>query len=380
MRPRTVRWLAALVALFMVATMAWVAVRGTHAEDVAEAGEDMARAVGAVSAHYRPPAALAGPLTVMVTGAAGFIGSHVARALLARGDTVVVVDEFNDYYDVALKEANVRALQDEFGAARLHVVRADVADEAAMDEALRRHRPDVVCHLAARAGVRPSIEAPTAYVHANVLGTTVMLEMAQRHKVRNFVLASTSSAYGETEQVPFREDDRADRPVSPYAATKRACELLAYTYHQLYNIPVNVLRFFTVYGPAGRPDMAPYKFIRAVLRGEPIQRFGDGSSLRDYTYVSDIVDGVVAAIDRPHPFEIFNLGRGSPIKLNHFIQLIEEEVGKTAIIVEKPEQPGDVSRTHADCSKAKLMLGYRPKVSTREGIRRTVQWMRSRKL
>jgi UDP-glucuronate 4-epimerase len=229
-----------------------------------------------------------------------------------------------------------------------------------------------VCHMAARAGVRPSIQDPFVYIHSNIKGTTLLMELSHRFGVKNFVFASSSSVYGGSKSTFFSEDELVDNPVSPYAATKKACELLAYTYHHLYKLNVTGLRFFTVYGPRGRPDMAPFKFIDRVSRGVQIQQFGDGSSSRDY--ISDIVDGVVRSIDRPHAYQIFNLGKGSGNSLKEFIDLVQKHTGKEANIKILPDQPGDVPYTCADVRKAERMLGYRSTVDFEEGLRRTAKW------
>ena len=245
-----------------------------------------------------------------------------------------------------------------------------------MSQIFEQERPEWVCHMAARAGVRPSIEDPYVYIHSNVEGTTGLMELSAKHNVQNFVFASSSSVYGGSKSTFFSEDEVVDHPVSPYAATKKACELLAYTYHHLYNLNVSALRFFTVYGPRGRPDMAPFKFIDRVSRGAEIQQFGDGSSSRDYTYISDIVDGVVRAVDRPYPYQIFNLGKGDGTSLKEFIDLVQKHTGQQAKIKVMPDQPGDVPYTCADVSKAAYLLGYQSQVSFEEGIRRTVEWYR----
>lgn len=312
---------------------------------------------------------------VLVTGGAGFIGSNVAEYLLERGDDVVIVDEMNDYYDVRVKEANLALLQSKYpDKSRLKVYKGDICDEPFMDELFEVERPQWVCHMAARAGVRPSIQDPFIYIHSNIKGTTHLMELSHRYGVQNFVFASSSSVYGGSKSTYFSEDENVDNPVSPYAASKKACELLAYTYHHLYNLNVSALRFFTVYGPRGRPDMAPFKFIDRVSRGVEIQQFGDGTSSRDYTYVSDIVDGIVRAIDRPHKYEVFNLGKGDGTSLREFIDLVQKYVGKKAIIKVLPNQAGDVPYTCADVSKAYRLLGYKAKVPFEEGISRTVHW------
>ena len=314
---------------------------------------------------------------VLVTGGAGFIGSHVAKALLERGDDVVIVDEVNDYYDVSLKETNLRLLQEQYDESRLVVYRGDICDAERMEEIFETERPEWVCHMAARAGVRPSIQDPYIYIHSNIEGTTRLMELSAKYGVKNFVFASSSSVYGGSKSTFFSEDEVVDNPVSPYAASKKACELLAYTYHHLYKLPITGLRFFTVYGPRGRPDMAPFKFIDRVSRGVELQQFGDGSSSRDYTYIDDIVDGVVRSIDRAYPYQIFNLGKGSGTSLKDFIDLVQKYVGAPAKIRVLPDQPGDVPYTCADVRKAQHLLGYESRISFEEGIRRTVDWYQS---
>ena len=311
---------------------------------------------------------------VLVTGGAGFIGSHIAECLLDRGDDVVIVDEVNDYYDTRIKEGNLKLLLTKYGPGRVSIFRGDICDEAFMLNVFETTRPEWVCHMAARAGVRPSIQDPYIYIHSNIKATTHLMELSHKFGVKNFVFASSSSVYGGSKSTFFSEDEAVDHPVSPYAATKKTCELLAYTYHHLYNLNVTGLRFFTVYGPRGRPDMAPFKFIDRVSRGLQIQQFGDGSSSRDYTYISDIVDGVVRSIDRPHKYEIFNLGKGSGTSLKEFINLVQKHVGRKANIRVMPDQPGDVPYTCANVRKAERMLGYTSAISFEEGIERTADW------
>jgi UDP-glucuronate 4-epimerase len=315
---------------------------------------------------------------VLVTGGAGFIGSNVAEYLLARGDDVVIIDEMNDYYDVRIKESSLKLLKETYPEeGRVSIYRGDICDEDLMETIFEKEQPKWVCHMAARAGVRPSIQDPFVYIHSNIKGTTHLMELSHKYGVENFVFASSSSVYGGSKSTFFSEEENVDHPVSPYAASKKACELLAYTYHHLYQLNISGLRFFTVYGPRGRPDMAPFKFIDRVSRGVEIQQFGDGSSSRDYTYISDIVDGVVRAIDRPHKYEVFNLGKGSGTSLKEFIDLVQKHVGKKATIKVMPDQPGDVPYTCADVAKASEMLGYKAKVPFDEGIRRTVQWYKN---
>lgn len=311
--------------------------------------------------------------TVLVTGGAGFIGSHVADILLGRGDRVIIVDEMNDYYDVRQKQANLKYLHDKY-AGKMEVCRGDICDVDFMSEVFEKERPTHVCHLAARAGVRPSIVDPYIYVHSNIEGTTRLLDLARQYSCKNFVYASSSSVYGCSPNEILSESDIVEKPVSPYAATKKACELLAYTFHHLYGLNCTGLRFFTVYGPRGRPDMAPFKFIDRVFNGKAIQQYGDGSTSRDYTYIDDIAAGVVASVDKPLGCEVINLGNGRPFLLKDFISLVEKSVGKKAIIEVLPCQPGDVDRTCANIDKARELLGYNPQVPFEEGIRRTAEW------
>lgn len=318
--------------------------------------------------------AIPGYKKVLVTGGAGFIGSSVAEALLLRGDDVVIVDEINDYYSVELKHSNLKRLVNLFGASRCRVYEGDICDVPFITDVFEKEEPEWIVHMAARAGVRPSIDDPFIYIHSNIEGTTRLLELAVRFKCRNFVFASSSSVYGEASRNVFRETDNVDLPVSPYAMSKKACELVGYTYHHLYNLNVAGLRFFTVYGPRGRPDMAPAIFVSNIAQGKEILRYGDGSSSRDYTYISDIVDGVVRSLDRPCGYQIYNLGRGKPVELNTFIGIVESALNKKAHVKVMPMQPGDVSKTCADVSKAQKMLGYAPKVTFEEGIKRTVEW------
>ena len=316
-----------------------------------------------------------GPKKVLVTGGAGFIGSHVADCLLARGDSVIIIDEMNDYYNIHIKEANLKRLSEKYGDSKCVVIyRGDICDEVLLTKIFETERPTLICHMAARAGVRPSIADSYVYIQSNIKGTTLLMDYAVKFGAKNFVFASSSSVYGESKTALFSEDQVVDHPVSPYAATKKACELLAYTYHHLYGLPVTGLRFFTVYGPFGRPDMAPYKFIDLCSRGLTIQQYGDGSSSRDYTYIDDIVDGVVRALDRPYDYQIFNLGKGNGTSLHDFLQMVEKYVGRPAKIEILPDQPGDVPYTCADVRKAERLLGYASKVPFAQGIRKTVEW------
>ncbi|MDP6540245.1 MAG: SDR family NAD(P)-dependent oxidoreductase [Planctomycetota bacterium] len=310
--------------------------------------------------------------TFLVTGGAGFIGSHLCERLAARGDGVVVLDNFNDFYDPAVKRANAAALDG------VEVVEGDIRDAQAVDRLFSGARFDAVIHLAAMAGVRPSLADPLHYEDVNVRGTLVLLEAVRRSEGTRMVFASSSSVYGENEKVPFEESDDIHRPVSPYAATKRAGELHCFTYHHLYGIPTTCLRFFTVYGPRQRPEMAIHKFVRAVLAGEPIPVFGDGSTRRDYTYVDDIVDGVVRAVDRCEGYEIYNLGGSQTTSLGELVDLVGRACAREPIVAREPMQPGDVVITYADVSKACERLGYAPTTPVPVGLARFVDWYRQR--
>jgi UDP-glucuronate 4-epimerase len=308
-------------------------------------------------------------MRVLVTGGCGFIGSHLTERLLARGDEVVVVDNFNDFYDPALKRANAELIS---GA---RVVTGDIRDAEAMEALFAEGDFDAVVHLAAMAGVRPSLNDPLHYTDVNLRGTMILLEQLKQRPETRFVFGSSSSVYGGNEKVPFHEDDDVSCPVSPYAATKRSGELLAYTHHHLYGIPTSCLRFFTVYGPRQRPEMAIAKFTRKILDGEPIPFFGDGTTRRDYTYVDDIVDGVVAALDRCEGYEIYNLGESATTTLAELVDQLAELCGREAVLDRQAMQPGDVLVTFADVGKARAKLDYRPSVPVAEGLRRYVEWV-----
>jgi len=314
---------------------------------------------------------------VFVTGVAGFIGSHCAIELLSRGDIVIGIDEVNDYYDTSLKQSNLNRVEARASEGQFVFYKGDICNAKLVDQIFVKHSPEWVLHLAARAGVRPSIDDPFVYVHSNVEGTTRLLEIASKHKCKHFVFASSSSVYGGSRKELFSEMDDVSNPVSPYAATKKACELMGSTYNHLYKMPVAALRFFTVYGPRGRPDMAAFKFISRVFHGKELHQYGDGSTSRDYTFIDDIADGCIRTLDRPSGFQIYNLGNGRPVKLGAFIDLVAKNVGRPANIKIMPEQPGDVPRTCADITKARQLLGYDPKTSFEEGIRKTVEWYRS---
>ncbi len=311
---------------------------------------------------------------ILVTGGAGFIGSHLVDRLLERGEEVVVVDDFNDYYSPKLKWRNLaQALKNP----RFHLEQGDIRDFPFLERVFKRYPLKLIVHLAARAGVRPSVEDPLLYEEVNGLGTTNLLELCRRFGVRKFVYGSSSSVYGYSNKVPFSEEDCSDRPASPYAATKRANELICHAYHHLFGLKVVCLRFFTVYGPRQRPEMAIHKFTRLIDQGKEIPVFGDGSSKRDYTYIDDIIQGVLAAIDKDFDYEIFNLGESQVTDLLTLIHLIEENLGKRARIKFLPFQPGDVPITYADISKAKKFLGYQPQVPIEEGIKRFITWYKA---
>lgn len=314
------------------------------------------------------------PQHVLVTGGAGFIGSHLCSRLLARGDRVTVLDDFNDFYDPALKRRNVTPL---LAHGAFSLVEGDIRDPDLVDRLFAGRSFDAVVHLAARAGVRPSLSEPVLYEEVNCIGTLRLLEAARRHGPELFAFGSSSSVYGINQKVPFAEDDPIDQPISPYATTKRAGELLAYNYHHLYGLRVSCLRFFTVYGPAQRPEMAIHKFTRLLAAGEAVPMYGEGESRRDYTYIDDIVDGVVAALDLGPGFEIYNLGGAETVALSELVSMLAEELAVEPKIEYLPQQPGDVPITFADVSKAAAALGYAPKVPIREGLSRFVEWYRT---
>ena len=310
--------------------------------------------------------------SILVTGGAGFIGSKAADLFLREGWRVGVVDDFNDFYDPAIKRANIAALP-----GKPDIFEGDICDPAAVERAFAPGW-DVVLHLAARAGVRPSIQNPDLYARTNVLGTLQVLDASVKHKVGKLIFASSSSVYGATDEVPFRESAALRRTFSPYAATKVSGEQICSTYSSLHGLPVVILRFFTVYGPGQRPDLAIHKFTRAIWEGRPIQQFGDGSSRRDYTYIDDIVQGVRGAVDYNRAsFDIFNLGESETTSLTGLIAAIEGALGKKAVIERKPDQPGDMPATWADISKARLLLGYAPQTKITEGIPKFVEWFRT---
>ena len=314
-------------------------------------------------------------MKLLVTGGAGFIGSQLVDRRLAAGDRVTVIDDFNDYYDPAAKRANVSAALASPG---YRLVEGDIRDRALVFSLFREGGFDAVVHLAARAGVRPSIQDPVLYEEVNCVASIHLFQAASRFGKPRFLFASSSSVYGVNSKLPFSEDDPIARPVSPYATTKRSGELLAFNFHHLDGLDVFCLRFFTVYGPRQRPEMAIAKFTEALENGSEIPFFGDGSSRRDYTYIDDILDGVEAALDRCRGFEIVNLGGAHPISLAELVALLEKATGRKALLRRLPDQPGDVPATYADVEKARRLLGYAPKVPIEEGLARYVAWRRAR--
>ena len=311
-------------------------------------------------------------MKALVTGAAGFIGSHFCERLLGDGWTVVGVDNFDDFYDPQIKRRNIDScLKNK----NFQLVEADIRDSGAMDKAIS-DGVEIIVHLAARAGVRPSIAQPLLYADVNVNGTMVLLEVAKKHKTGKFIFGSSSSVYGNNKKVPFSERDSVDFPISPYAATKKAGELICHTYHHLYDIPVTCLRLFTVYGPRQRPDLAIHKFARLIEQGKPIPVYGDGTMMRDFTYIDDIIDGVVAAMQKCSGFNIYNLGESRPIAVNDLVTEIEKALGKKAVKEYLPPQPGDVERTYADVTKAVRELGYNPSTTIQAGLEKFVAWLR----
>jgi len=308
-------------------------------------------------------------MKVLVTGGAGFIGFHVAKALLERGDSVVVVDNLNDYYSVDLKNDRLKQIEN-----KITFYNVDIADFDAMQKIFQTHQFDKICHLAAQAGVRYSIINPFIYHKTNNLGTLNILELMRLNNVKDIVLASSSSVYGGNEKVPFSVIDQVDKPISLYAATKKHTEHMAHVYHNLYGINCFILRFFTVYGPWGRPDMALFKFTKAILENKPIEVYNHGNHERDFTFITDIVSGVIASLDKVKGYEILNLGNNNPVHLNHFIGCIEKELGKTAQRQHLPLQQGDVPLTYADIEKTKHVLGWEPKVKIEDGIHQFIDW------
>ena len=314
--------------------------------------------------------------TILITGGAGFIGSHLCESLLRRGSSVLSLDNFDPFYDPNLKIRNVERIQKTFPD-RFELIKGDVRNPDHLSEIFKGHRIDIVIHLAARAGVRPSLADPLLYQDVNIRGTVSLLEACRSHGIHRLIFASSSSVYGENQRVPFSERDLDIQPVSPYGATKRAGELLCYTYSHLYGMDIACLRIFTAYGPRQRPEMAIHKFTRLIDQGKTVPMYGDGSCRRDYTYIDDLIEGILAAMDHLKGFEIYNLGESQTTSLRELIVLIENALSRKANIQKLEVQPGDVSVTYADITKARERLGYDPKVKIMEGIERFVQWYRA---
>lgn len=316
--------------------------------------------------------------TYLVTGGAGFIGSALCDALIEQGNTVINIDNFNDFYDPEIKIRNIDSVKHH---ENYKLYKADIRKKEILDHIFNVHNIDVVIHLAAMAGVRPSIEMPLLYQEVNTQGTLNILQAMKQHGIRHLVFASSSSIYGNSKRVPFREDDPLERVISPYAASKKSAEEFCYVFHHLFNINVVALRFFTVYGPGQRPDLAIHKFTRMILNGEPIPFFGDGSTMRDYAYIDDIVHGIISSAgfvsSHEKVFEIFNLSGNKPVTLKDMVKQIETATGKKAVLNRLPMQPGDVLLTNADISKAQKMLGFHPDTSFEQGIARFVEWYQS---
>ena len=310
-------------------------------------------------------------MVILVTGGAGFIGFHVAKSLLGNGNQVIVVDNFNNYYDPAIKEDRIKKLLENY---QPKLYRLDISNFQELKKVFVENKIDKICHLGAQAGVRYSLENPKAYLDSNIIGTNNLLELAKEFKIEDFVLASSSSVYGNNKKMPFSETDFVENPISLYAATKKANELQAHVYHHLYGINVFCLRFFTVYGPWGRPDMAYFKFVRSILADQPIEVFNNGKMKRDFTYIDDIVSAVALAINKCKGYEVINLGNNKPVKLDKFIEIIESNLGMEAKIKYLEMQPGDLIDTSADIKKAKEILGWLPKIGIEEGLKNFIDW------
>lgn len=315
--------------------------------------------------------------TILVTGGAGFIGSHLCSQLLKEEKNVICLDNFDSFYDPEIKLKNVEGVRRAYPG-RFTLVTGDIRSPDQLKEVFKKNKIDTVIHLAARAGVRPSISDPILYEDVNVRGTITLLEACKSYEVKDFIFASSSSVYGENQRIPFSEDDHDIKPISPYGVTKRAGELLCYSYYHLYKFNISCLRIFTAYGPRQRPEMAIHKFTRLIDLGEEIPVYGDGSSRRDYTYIDDLIEGIMAAVRKNSGFEIYNLGESQTTSIRELIQLIEEFLSKKANIRTLDPQPGDVSITYADITKATRMLGYQPKIKIEEGIKRFVSWYKKR--
>lgn len=314
-------------------------------------------------------------MNILITGGAGFIGSHLSEKIIKLGHQVICIDNFNDYYDPAIKEHNLKNIIDN---KNFILYRADILDKKAVTEIFSSNHIDIVIHLAARAGVRPSISNAALYEKVNVEGTLNLLECCREKAINRFIFASSSSVYGGNKKIPFLETDRVDFPISPYAATKKSGELICYTYHHLYDISVFAFRFFTVYGPRQRPEMAIHKFSRKIFNKDPIEIYGDGSSSRDYTYIDDIIKGIINSLDMVNGYEIINLGNSYPVKISDLVKLIEVKAGSKAIIEYAKLQPGDVFTTFADIEKARKLIKYDPETPIEEGLEYFMEWYRKK--
>jgi UDP-glucuronate 4-epimerase len=312
-------------------------------------------------------------MKILITGAAGFIGSHTCESLIKNGNSIIGVDNFDPFYSSKLKELNLEQLSQN---SNFRFYKADIRDDKALNQIFSSNQVDVVIHLAAKAGVRPSIEAISEYYDVNINGTISLLESMRKNGIKKMLFASSSSIYGNNEKVPFSEDDRVDNPISPYASTKKSGELLCHVYNHLYNFDITCLRFFTVYGPRQRPDLAIHKFTKLIQENKPIPFYGDGSSSRDYTYIEDIVNGISCALNHLEGYKIYNLGESKVITLKKLVEVIETILGKKALLNQLPMQQGDVSRTFADISKARAEIGYNPEYDFETGVKKFVDWFK----
>ncbi|OFW63126.1 MAG: epimerase [Actinobacteria bacterium RBG_19FT_COMBO_36_27] len=315
-------------------------------------------------------------MNILVTGGAGFIGSHLCERLIGLGSNVICIDNFDDFYDPRIKESNILGIA---ASKYFKLYRSDITDLPRIEKIFSENKIEMAIHLAARAGVRPSIQNPLLYERVNILGTMNILECCKKYKISKLIFASSSSVYGGNKKLPFSEEDNVDHPVSPYAATKKACELICYTYYDLYNIAIYCFRFFTVYGPRQRPEMAIHKFSRLILSGKEIEIYGDGSSSRDYTYIDDVISGIVNSLDRLKGFEVINLGNSKTVKLIDLVRMIEDLTEKKAHLRFTESQPGDVFATYADIGKAEKMLKYFPETNIKEGLKKFIKWYKEKK-